>query len=70
MWRCMLAFFQGEFERREIDVAFAEMIRSIGGPLVEQRHYEPAACEDGRDRPRRPFKMDEDRGQRTIYLCA
>ena len=43
----MLAFFQGEFERREIDVAFAEMIRPIGGPLVEQRHYEPAACEAG-----------------------
>ncbi|MGC6417031.1 MAG: proteinase inhibitor [Bradymonadia bacterium] len=43
----MLAFFQGEFERREIDVAFAEMIRPIGGPLVEQRHYEPEACEDG-----------------------
>ena len=43
----MRAFFQQEFERREIDEEFANNIRPIGGPLVEQRHFVPDICEPG-----------------------
>lgn len=43
----MTAFFQREFERRNIDVEFAESIRPIGGPLVEQQNFVPEFCPDG-----------------------
>ena len=42
----MLAFFQAEFERRGINREFADNIRPIGGPLVEQRAHVPEACDD------------------------
>ncbi len=43
----MLGFFQGEFDRREIDPEWARGIRAIGGPLVGQRSYVPEACAEG-----------------------
>ena len=43
----MLAFFQAEFDRRNIDPAWAENVRPIGGPLVTQRDYQPEACATG-----------------------
>ena len=43
----MIAFFQREFERRGIEEDFANNIRPIGGPLVEQRHFVPDICEPG-----------------------
>jgi len=43
----MVSFFQGEFVRRGLDRAWAEGIRSIGGPLVTQQGFVPAACGAG-----------------------
>ena len=39
-----LAFFEREFQRREIDVDWARSQRAIGGPLVEQRAHVPEPC--------------------------
>ena len=43
----MLAFFEAEFQRRNIDENFARSIRPIGGPLVEQLAHQPEACPEG-----------------------
>ena len=43
----MLTFFQGEFDRREIDEEWALAIRPIGGPLVAQASFVPETCVDG-----------------------
>ena len=41
----MVGFFRAEFERRGISREFADNVRPIGGPLVEQRNYEPVLCD-------------------------
>jgi hypothetical protein len=40
-----LAFFEAEFNRRNLDPAWARGLRAIGGPLIEQRDHVPGPCE-------------------------
>jgi len=43
----MLAFFQGELERRGVTDSYIEGLPDVGGPLLLHLAYEPEACGDG-----------------------
>jgi hypothetical protein len=40
----MLAFFQGELDRRGVTEDYLAELLDVGGPLLLQRDYEPEAC--------------------------
>jgi hypothetical protein len=65
----MIAFFETEFQRREIDVNFAQGIRPIGGPLVEQMTHTPEPCPEGVGINRDGLlSWSSDESARYIYL--
>jgi len=43
----MLAFFQGELERRNVTDDYIDGLPDVGGPLLLQLAYEPVACVEG-----------------------
>jgi hypothetical protein len=43
----MLAFFQGELERRGVTDTFLQGLLDVGGPLLVQRDFVPGVCGEG-----------------------